>query len=186
MAGELYITPSELTLYYDSRRVLDLAVDTGTRADIADLSNAGSNAYKRVNAMIASVCSEIDSVCQQGKRYVRADLEAMIAASGSDDASTKRAASLKQMTADLVFGRLMAVRGYGADQQRQLAPRYEKAEQMLEMLYQGSRVFDFDDNIKAGVPDTLKIGLNLLKWSEFNRMFGVFPTNPFDSSWRCR
>lgn len=96
--------------------------------------------------------------------YARTDLEGLIAALTdplitADTAlllaATKRAALLKQMVADLTFGRLMARRGYTAAAMKEMAPQYDGALQMLLDLAGGRRVFDLDANKSAGVPSTV-------------------------------
>lgn len=179
MAGELYIVPSELVNYYDQRRVLALASDTGTAAQVADLFNTSSAAYTKIVSFIRSTCSDVDSKCQQGRRYDRSDLEGMVLAATlnpSDESIQKRAALLKQMVADLVYGRLNANRGIGADQLKVLCPRYEEAEMMLEQLYQGARIFDLDAPKSAGVPSTVTINQNGPPgFTKFNDMFFIDP-----------
>lgn len=190
MAGELYISPSELPNYYDSRRVLQLASDTGTTATTADLTNTSSAPYSKLLVAIRGVCADIDSKCQQGKRYDRSDLEAIIAAATSspnDEAVQKRAALLKQLTADLVYGRLNASRGIGADELKRLCPRYDEAEAMLEQLYQGSRIFDLDNPKTAGKPSTVTINRTQTQpnFTTYNDMFFI-PDDPTNSSYSYR
>ncbi len=178
MAGELYITPLELVNYYDRRRVLQLASDSDTvPATIEDLDDDDSDPYIKINTLIRGVCSDIDSKCQQGKRYDRTALEAMVAAAeeSEDEAILKRAALLKQMTADLVYGRLNASRGIGAAELSILCPRYDEAEAMLEQLYQGARIFDLDLPKTAGVPSRVTINLNNINsFVSENAMFFVW------------
>jgi hypothetical protein len=180
MAGELYITPSELVLYYDQRRVLQLASDTGTPAVLSDLSNSNSTPYINLRQKIRAVCSDIDSKCQQGQRYDRADLEAIIAAATAnptDESVQKRAGVLKQLTADLTYGRLNASRGIGAEELTKLCPRYEEAEAMLEQLYQGSRIFDIDKAKTSGIPGQITINRTGPSFTRYNDMFFV-PDDP--------
>jgi len=176
-ASASYLNPDELTTYYDSRRVLQLASDTGTPAVAADLDDDGSAAYAFVNAAIRSAAAELDSHCQQGKRYTRADLEAIITAAvaaPSDEAKNKRAGLIRQLVADLAFGVLASRRGYHDDRLKALAPRYETALVTLERLSQGFQVFDLDDAINAGVPSRVRIGLRNYRPATHNRLFGAF------------
>ena len=175
--AESYLDPSELVLYYDTRRVLQLASDTGAVAVIADLSDDDSAPYARVNAAIRFAAGQLDSHCQQGKRYTRATLEAIVTAADaapSDEGLNKRAAMIKQLVADLAFGVLASRRGYVADALANLAPRYETALATLERLAQGIQIFDVDIAITRGVPSSVAIGRNNYRVQSFNRMFGVF------------
>lgn len=188
----LYVQVWELPKFYDVRRMLQLMSQTGIPATIAvfsqtpPVSGDDLTAYNLILQQAIGACSEIDSVCQQGKRYARADLEALATAAltSTDAGVVKRAAVLKQLAADLLYGNLAATRGQGADGIRSLVPRYEAAQATLEALYNGNRVFDLDANINAGVPKVAKIGVNTLNGQNFRPFFGYWPddsigTNPY-------
>lgn len=179
MAANGYILPLELVTFYDKRRVLQLASDTeATPAVIADLSSSSTDAYIFVNNCILSASSDLDSHCQQGKRYTRATLEAIITAANAaptDSTLVKRALLLKQLVADLAYGILLSRRGMQSDRLASLAPRYEKAQEALERLALGITVFDLSDNIDAGVPGSRAFGSTVYKPSRDNLMFGIWP-----------
>lgn len=177
-----YLQPAELFLFYDKRRVLQLLSDTNV-----PVVEASIDTNTRAIQLIRAASSRIDARCQVGKRYSRTDLEtiasdARTANEGLDPTGYatkwKRFVVLQQLTADLVFGDLMAVRGLAADQMKQLAPRYEEALLLLEMLYQGQTIFDLDGPKEAGVPVRVQIGKNQLSSVNFNRMFGIWPGGP--------
>lgn len=189
MPANGYILPDELPLFYDLRRILQLASDTDdTPATEADLSNTASDAYAFLNNAILSASSDLDQHCQQGKRYTRVDLEAIVAAanaSPNDSALVKRAQPIKQMVADLAFGIMLGRRGFNSERLASLAPRYEKAQEALEKLALGILVFDISANIEAGVPDSAYFGVNNYLPSRDNRMFGVWcdtPQGPYGPS----
>lgn len=184
-----YLLPSELTVYYDKRRIVGLVSDTGTPIDDGDLDSSSSAGYTAIYKLIRAQSSRIDSRCQQGKRYSRTDLENLAykarTATSLDpepdtyEAKWKRFAILQQLTADLFFGDLLARRGYSADQFKTMAPRYLEALELLEQLYQGQAIFDLDGPKTAGQPHVATLGENVLKSSDFNRMFGIWPgSNP--------
>ncbi len=177
--ADSYITPADLATFYDSRRVLQLASDdTTVPATLADLSNTGSTPYAIVRNCIESAASEVDTHCQQGKRYTRAVLEFMISdwlLYPTDTAKQKRAAVLRQLVADLAFGLLISRRGMSAKALSQLCPRYEEAQATLEKLALGVQVFDIDSAIDAGVPQFTALNLNGFNPSTGNLMFGVWP-----------
>jgi hypothetical protein len=177
MANESYLTPAELPTYYDLRRVLELASDTGEAATEGDLGSTSSDAYAFVMSAIRKGASDLDSHCQMGKRYTRATLQTIISealASPADEVLQKRAALIRQIVADLAFGIMLGRRGFSADAVGKLAPRYEEALATLERLSQGFQVFDLDDNIQAGVPSRARIGRLAYRPGAFNRMFGVW------------
>ena len=176
-ASASYLNPVDLVRFYDSRRVLQLASDSGATAVIADLSNSASAAYGFVLSAIRSAASELDSHCQQGKRYARGILEDIIAAAvaaPADEVKAKRAALIQQLVADLAFGIMCSRRGQVADALKALCPRYETALVTLERLAQGVQIFDTDLAINRGVPASVKIGKNVYRPSRDNRLFGVW------------
>lgn len=188
--GLSYLTPSELPTYYDVRRVLELASDTGTDATLADLTNTGSAAYAVVMAAIRVAASDLDNHCQLGRRYQRTDLEKIVTealAAPNDEAKQKRAGMIRQIVADLTFGYLMSRRGYSEDRMRSVAPRYEMAQDTLRALAGGALVFDLDDNIAATLPSGVRIGDNSYRVGAYNRMFGRWedsrPTRGFRWYW---
>lgn len=180
-----YVTPAEFIGFYDPRRVCELLSVTGTPVSVGDLSDDESDGYlSLLNYFILPVSAEIDAACQVGRRYTRADLEAIISEATASDPDTdanysakqKRAAYLRRLCADLVFGQLTANRGYSSvDALKRMAPRYEIAQGVLEQLYQGARVFDIETAIAAGVPQVTTIGTKNLNSSQFNRLFGIWP-----------
>lgn len=196
MARE-YLTPAELVNFYDSRRVLELANDLGDgSATLSDLSNVNSTPYLIVSTAVRSVSAEIDSAVQVGNRYARTDLEQLIldlsdpiilADSVLLEAAKKRAAILKQMVADLTFGRLMSRRGYTAQAMEDMAPQYAGALKLLLDLSNGRRIFDLDAPKNAGMPARVSIGIDGLSpfapvqasplFGDFGRT-SVFPLFP--------
>lgn len=181
--AETYITPADLPTFYDSRRVLQLASDDpNSPAQLADLSSTASAPYAIVNQCIQSAASDVDTHCQQGKRYTRATLELIVSewlADVNDPAKKKRAAVLRQMVADLAYGYLIGRRGMSAKALNQLCPRYEEAQAALEKLALGIMVFDLDAAINAGVPQFTPMNLNGWNPSLNNGMFGIWPDRAY-------
>lgn len=176
-----YILPAEILLFYDKRRVLQMASDDNDVPALeTDLSNSATDAYQFVNNAILSASADLDMHCQQGKRYTRANLEQAIAdanASPTSSGLVKRAQAVKQLVADLAYGLILSRRGMSSERVMSMAPRYEAAEAALEKLALGITVFDLDANINAGVPTTALIGLRSYRPSFDNPMFGVWYTS---------
>jgi len=186
-AAVYYLLPDELPTYYDARRVLELCNDLGDgSATLADLSNPASTPYQLVAAAILTESANIDSALQVGSRYARTELEQLIL-DLSDPVilanpymlanAKKRVQMLKQMVADLTFGRLMARRGYTGGQLTEMAPQYAGALQQLNLLAEGRRIFDLDAPKNAGVPSTVKIGTTsngLFAPIQGSNLFGTF------------
>lgn len=172
-----YVTPAQLTIFYDTTRVLDLCTDGDTPAVLADLSNAASDAYAIAIQACRDASSDIDQRCQQGRRYTRADLEAVVAdalANPSDETKQKRASALKRLTADLAFYYLMARRGFTADKIRSIAPRADAALEALDQLSVGIRILDLDPQLASAGPIRVKLGVKNYQPSRGNRLFGVW------------
>lgn len=162
-----YLDPNEFTTFYDARRVGELLSDTGAEVAPGDVGSS-----QLLADLISAATGEINTVCLQGRRYTEQNLQDILTAGGA----TKQA--LNQLCADLVFGMLLARRGYGPDVMERLAPRYKAAQQTLEALYLGKKVFNLSDVIDAGVPHPVKIGGGGYVPSRDNKLFGVFWDSP--------
>ena len=174
----LYISPSDLLTFYDRSRVLQLCTDGDIDAVAADLSSTSSSAYSIAIQACRDASADIDTHCQQGKRYSRADLEAIITAatgSPSDEAIQKRASAVRRLAADLAFYYLNVRRGYTADRIRSIAPRSDAALETLEQLANGQLVLDLDANLAASVPQIVGIGSRIYRPGENNHLFGIWP-----------
>ncbi len=174
MAG--YLTASDLSAFYDARRVGELLSDSDVPLAVAQIDAAP------VFILLSNAASaEVDAACQVGRRYTRGDFEKMISDAVSfpnDSAIVKRVGLLKQLVADLVYSRLLSRRGYSGDTLERLAPRAAAAEDMLRQLANGTRVFDLDANISAGVPSVVVIGSRRLTSGYYNNLFGFWPNSP--------
>ncbi len=132
---------------YDSRRVGQLVLDTGVNASAADLADSGTTAGARLLALLNEASELVVAAAAVGKRYTRADLDAVAAA------GTGSAYLLRRLTADLAFGLLCKRRGYDAKQFAALAPAYLEALQYLEQLRRGERILDSVAGVAdAGLP----------------------------------
>lgn len=178
----MYVTPAQMIVYYDERRILQLVSDDGVDAAVGDLSNTGSDAYVLLAALILATDAEIDSALQVGQRYDRLDLEAMITAADTQGSQTatewaaakKRASILRRLAADLTYGALIGRRGFSEEIMKAQAPRYEIAQQQLAALGDGGRIFDLDAPKTAGVPGQTRIGQNISNTVRNSPLFGVF------------
>lgn len=188
---QVYVTNLGMKLFYDRRRLTDLLTDDGTGDDLTDtdidtITTDEDDPGTKLYSAILWGSSEIDAKCQNGRRYSRGDLEAMVQNAidpppGSTgvqaEAYKKRAAILQKLCADLAFGYLAQRRAQNADKLRELAPAYEEALARLEELYHGKRVFDLDANLNATVPQIRRLGRFAYLQSRTNEMFGIFPTD---------
>lgn len=142
------VTGVDVVARYDARRVCDLVGDAGVRADPATVA-ANDNLLTIVDDAIDMLLSAV----RVASRYSTADLEVdpPPAVGGTGKPLVKR------IVADLTFGLLTARRGYSADEQGKLSPRYFEALQLLEQIRRGDRIFDVDAAAAAGLPGTVNI-----------------------------
>lgn len=180
----VYLQNSEIFHFYDLRRIQELLLDDGSTPTQTDISDPTTTPGAQLYQIILWASSDIDTKCQQGLRYNRADLELIVQNAISPPIGStaqqieiynKRAAQLRKLTADLTYGILMSRRGFSADKMRELAPQYEEALGRLQELYDGRRVFDLDANTGAGVPNAAKLARRRINSSQFNQMFGLWP-----------
>ena len=181
-----YLTPAQLTVWYDTTRLYQLIRDDGVDATASDLTDTGSAAYQLLAAIITGVSAEIDSALQVGRRYARTDLETMVddaLAVGATAADLKRVTVLYRLVADLTFGALVSRRGFSAASMAELCPRYEDAQRTLAALADGGRVFDMEPPKTAGMPTRVQIGTGISNTVRNSRLFGQFPVYGPGSEW---
>lgn len=178
----LYFPLPRILRYYDSRRFFEIISDSGVEETVASYQD--NEAYQEA---VRSAEAEVDENLQVGSHYDKQTLidactAADVAVAGGTvtaadvEIAQRRVAPLREMIAHLVFGKLMMRRGYGADKMRELSPMYDSALERLERLASGQRVFDFSENIAAGVPQRVGIGTNSPYGLNQNPLFGYWPT----------
>jgi len=123
-----YLTAAQFLRKYDERRVRQLLSDSGspTAGDLATDDNL-SDLLSMASEMIAAAVLV-------GKRYTLDQLTELAT-------STSYGFLLRQLTADLAYGLLVARRGTSAADLTRLAPTYALALQQLEMLRNGHCLF---------------------------------------------
>lgn len=132
-----YCSAAQFAQYIDVRMIRDLVRDDGTRANQADAFSE-----TLLPELLLACSGEVESACLVGQRYTPEDLQALTGASQ---------ALLRKTVAWLAVGALYERRGY-AD--RELPAGIEKAEQRLERLRLGERIFGIQEVMDAGNPRT--------------------------------
>jgi hypothetical protein len=105
-----------------------------------------------VTTALRQASAMIDAACQTGRRYERTQLEDVVTAANAvsaTEAELKRAEPIKSL-----------------------------AQEQLNLLATGQRIFDLDGPKTAGVPRSVQLGSKLFSWSQSSPMFGMFPTTP--------
>ena len=162
-----YITPDDVVLRYDRRRVAELlTTNDASPVDPDDLSG---------NASLLELCedasSEIDSAVTVGNRYSRDDLTTLAA-------SASEGAMLRRLACDLVWGNLLIFKGLGDANVNAQAPRYLEAKETLKRLNNGDLVFGLDANRDAGLPKTVIPNASSTNAPTYwNKLFGHFGNN---------
>ncbi len=156
MPNSLYLDPEDMVKFYDVRRLQEILSDDGTAVDSGDIGG-----HPTLLTGIEWATGEINTAIYQGKRYTPENIQDLIDNAVGSSGNTGYVSAvrvLQQLMADLVFGWLMGRRGYGPDVMDRLAPRYKSAQETLERLYLGERVFNVAEAIEAGVPKVQRIG----------------------------
>lgn len=134
---------SDLTVYYDSRRVRELCSDTGVPIAEGDLA---TNAVAL--AALARATEMVLMAVRQGDEYSEDELQTL-----ADDDDT--GAGLRGLVCDLAFGVLVMRRGIAASDQDRLSPAYRSAQQTLQLISAGELIFpriDGEEHADAGKP----------------------------------
>jgi phage gp36-like protein len=155
-----YAIPTDLAARKDTRTIADLASDSGT--PVPDIT-----VDPNVLAALSDASGEIDSALLVGGEYQPADLTSL-----SDNSLAK----LKRITCELAMAFLYARRPKYDEEGYELA--LDRAEEWLDKLRKGERVFNVAADIDAGVIEvdgptvTTYRQINLLR----DRVRNTFPS----------
>lgn len=162
----IYLTNDEFLDFYDRRRVASFLSDTGVPVVDGLLATDA-----RLARLIKSAEGRVNIACRVGRRYDPASLIAY--------AATDLGTVLKELVADLAWHGLISRRGLKEEETAALAPRYAMAEQTLELLRLGERVFEIDDAPQAGLPGYTTLGSLVTTSIKAKTAFwGTFCSNP--------
>lgn len=172
-----FITNTELTYHIDYRRIGDLLTQDNERASLATITDSSSSSGAIVLLMIQTASEQIVAAATVGNRYTR-DILDNLAATGTGSAFL-----LKRLTAMLTFGLLVSRRALPPEQVAAMAPEFQAAQEYLELLRRGDRIFfDVPDVAEAGLPTTASMTPTALAggpptWTQTaGRFFGCSPT----------
>ncbi len=133
----LYCTAADLVNYADEGLIRSQVTDTG-QSLTGDLA-----ASPVIVEFIAAASGRLEAACLISKNYTVADLQAM-----SDNSK----ALARSITAQLVVASVLSRRVNPAQIDNIRAMR-EEAEDYLQHLRNGARLFDVDDHAEAGLPE---------------------------------
>lgn len=161
-----YADASDIKARKDVRTLGDLVGDADTRATSVELDT---------DTVLATALQDasgiIDAAVFHAGRYSADDLNGLTGNS---------LALLKRLTCDIAYTLLRRRRGYTGDEGEDLA-EFKQADQMLERLRKGERVFDVAEVIDAGNTQVVTITPTIV--AQQNTVVSVadryFPTRPY-------
>ena len=156
-------TVADLKARYDVRRLADLSSDTGVRTPPAEIDDDLAITHP-IRQSLLDATAMILSASRVSARYTLAELYGDETTSPATPGST----TAKRLCCDLAFGLLTARRGYSAKELEAMAPQFVAAQQQLELLRRGDRIFDIytivngvvvlnDDAANAGLPKNYRL-----------------------------
>ena len=160
-----YASGSDMVARYDVRRMGQWLSDSGVPVEDGDVPS-----NTKLAALLNDASELVNSAAFVGKRYSRANLTSL----SSDDGGPL----LKRIVCDLAYGMLAMRRGYSIKELTDLAPGWEWAQEMLEQLRLGERIFDFTAAADAGLVEVVSVtdqSGSLL--SKNTRLFGITNLN---------
>lgn len=162
-----YCTAAQMLARYDRRQISKLLSDTGVQVTDANLPTNAN-----LLAILEDASGMIAMAARVGKRYTALQLQAV--ADSTDDIV---ASQIIRLTADLAMG-LIVLRRPGADPKK-LAPNYYQAQEILEQLKRGERIFDVDltDEFGSRFRNVIPDDADEFLLSQNVRIFGTYPLN---------
>lgn len=162
-----YATVADLLERYDVRAVCEFASDdpAGIPISVGNLATTGT-----VIAAFDDASSMIDAACQYGKRYLRADLVALVA-----NADRQKGSLIRRVTCDLVMMVLVSRRLAPGKDVDALIPMLKASQEWLARLHNGDMVLDIDTALNATLPTgvTGPVANDPNRMTNINPMFGV-------------
>ncbi len=161
-----YCTIAQFLQLNDARRVGELLLDTGARAE-AEAILAGSSGLPEssvTNQVLNASSGEIEAACMVGGRYKPADLQAMTGVSAN---------FLASLVSDLAMGRLLRRRKAEA----MMTASEKEARRHLTALQDGKEIFGLQEQQDAGLPpdpETISVDFDShnLATRQAQRLFG--------------
>jgi phage gp36-like protein len=130
-----YATPQDLVTYYDASVVADLASDTDS--PVPDVTQC-----PLIDQLLAFGAGRINSAATIGQRYSEDQLTAL----AGDDLQV-----LVQLNCTIAMGALL-FRRPGSQYEKSYENHMKAAEEFLDRLRKGERIFAFPENQDAGLP----------------------------------
>jgi len=156
MSAYMYCDGDELALRYDKRRLMELYADDGIRPTVYDPNN--------INLLTAleDATAEINAAIFIGYKYTIESLNGFTPSSFLEGLTETGKRLIRRLAADLAYANLVSRRGLSTTETSNLAPRNLIAQQLLEQLRQGERIFDMVDQsaANAGIAHHTPVGIS--------------------------
>lgn len=136
-----YCTPAQLLQRYDARRLGELLLDIGCKAEAEAIKNSGSTLPENSTIQFAldDASGQVEAVCFVGQRYSPADLQTLQGASK---------AFLAGLVADIAYWTLQCRRKADTE----IPQKAQVAYKMLDALSEGKAIFGIQEVAEAGLP----------------------------------
>ena len=170
-----FATPADLEPRYDVRSIGDLLADDGTT-----VSPSAMLTNQNLQTALDDAAGEIVAACISNQHYATADLQNLAAQNVTTFPS---AALLKKLNCALALPNCFGRRIYNQDEIAKRIPDWTWAQDLLEKLKNGIRVFELPvTNVQAGVMATQALGSGLAAQGTClvghnQRAFGITPVN---------
>ena len=149
---EPYCTADDMFLYHDPQQIADLLRDgDDPRPTTGEMSDS-TNKYGAMLLRFMRVASgRVESACMVAKMYTVEDLQELYDPVDSANAATASREILIKLVADLCFWMLSQRRQPNAGDPRNV-PGAVEANELLNQLRDGERIFSFTETQEAGLP----------------------------------
>lgn len=149
-----YCSASELFFYHDPQQCADMIVDgTDPRPEVGEMLAPGSKYGSIIQRFLRTASGRVESACLIAQMYNPEDLAELYNPTHPANAGKQNSASretLVKLTADLCFWMLCQRRQPNAGDPRNVQGAVE-AQQLLDQLRDGQRIFGFVETEEAGV-----------------------------------
>lgn len=150
-----YCSASELFLYHDPNQCADMVVDgDDPRPTVGEMSDPDNKYGAMVLRFRRAASGRVESACLVAKMYTPEDLQELYDPTDSANDNTASREVLVKLTADICFWMLCQRRQPNAGDPRNV-PGAVEANELLDALRDGQRIFSFTETQDAGLPSVV-------------------------------
>lgn len=150
-----YCSAADLFAYHDPNQVADMILDgDDPRPTVAQMSSASNKYGALVLRFLRAASGRVESACTVSKMYTVDDLQELYDPTDSANDNTASREVLIKLVADLCFWMLCQRRQPNSGDPRNV-PGAVEANELLNQLRDGERIFSFTETAAAGLPDVV-------------------------------